>query len=60
MSGIVIFNTVIEALRAGYCIESPIPDGEGFLHARIRCAGGLAKALIRLKAENTDGYRFAF
>jgi len=36
--GIVIFRTVVEALRAGYLIESPIPDSEGFLHARTRTA----------------------
>ncbi len=48
--GIRIFEDVQEALRAGYAIESPIPDSEGFLHARIHLAGGWARALIRARA----------
>ncbi len=47
--GIIIFRTAQEALRAGYSIESPVPDSEGFLHARIRTARGWEKALIDLK-----------
>ena len=47
--GILIFGTVEEALRAGFAIESPIPDGEGFLHARIRTSSGWARGLIRSK-----------
>ena len=45
--GIQIFQNVLEAIRAGFIIESPIPDGEGFLHARIRTARGWAVALVR-------------
>jgi hypothetical protein len=45
--GIVIFKNVQEALRAGYMIESPIPDSEGFLRARTRTARGWAMALIQ-------------
>jgi hypothetical protein len=45
--GIQIFASVREALHAGYIIESPVPDSEGFLPARIRTAAGWAKALIR-------------
>jgi hypothetical protein len=47
--GIHIFESVQEALRAGYTIESPIPDSEGFLHARTRTRGGWAQALVRTK-----------
>jgi hypothetical protein len=43
MIGILIFNRLQDAIRAGYVIESPIPDSEGFLHARIRMQGGWAK-----------------
>ncbi len=46
--GIVIFRSVQEALQAGYLIESPIPDSEGFLRARTQTAGGWAMALIRM------------
>jgi hypothetical protein len=45
--GIQIFPSVREALRAGFMIESAIPDSEGFLHARIRIASGWAIALVR-------------
>lgn len=48
MTGILIFNNVPEAIQAGYLIESPYPDSEGFLHARIRTAAGLALALVRV------------
>jgi len=51
--GIVIFRTVVEALRAGYLIESPIPDSEGFLHARTRTASGWAKALIQTRVTSS-------
>jgi len=44
--GIAIFESVSDALRAGYTIESPYPDSEGFLHARIHTAAGWAKALV--------------
>jgi hypothetical protein len=50
--GIVIFSTSEEALHAGFTIESPIPDGEGFLHARIRRSKGWERALIRTKVSN--------
>lgn len=45
--GIQIFQSIREALRAGFLIESPIPDAEGFLHARIRTTSGWARALVR-------------
>lgn len=45
--GIRIFNSVCEAVRAGFMIESPIPDSEGFLHARICINATWAKALVR-------------
>jgi hypothetical protein len=48
MMGIQIFNSVKEAVLAGFMIESPIPDGEGFLHARIHTRVGLAMALVRV------------
>lgn len=46
--GIQIFNSVREAIRAGFMIESPFPDSEGFLHARICTNAGWAKALVRI------------
>ena len=45
--GIQIFSNVREALRAGYMIESPYPDTEGFLHARFHTPAGWARALVR-------------
>lgn len=45
--GIQIFQSVQEAIRAGFIIDSPIPDPEGFLHASIRTSAGWARALIR-------------
>jgi len=45
--GIAIFRSVREAVRAGYTLESPYPDSEGFLHAHIHTAAGWAKALVR-------------
>ena len=45
--GIRIFPTVRAAICAGYTIESPQPDAEGFLHARIRTPAGWARALVR-------------
>jgi len=47
MMGIVIFNSLQDAIRAGYIIESLYPDSEGFLHARTREPRGWAKALVR-------------
>ena len=44
--GIAIFESVQVALRNGYTVESPFPDSEGFLHARIHTAAGWAKALV--------------
>ncbi len=46
--GIPIFKSVHEAVLAGFMIESPFPDSEGFLHARIRTNAGWAKALVRI------------
>jgi hypothetical protein len=45
--GIQIFSSVTEAVRAGFIIESPYADAEGFLHARIHTPGGWSLALIR-------------
>lgn len=50
--GITIFESVREALRAGYTLESPYPDSEGFLHARIHTAAGWAKALVRMSLDS--------
>ena len=49
MTGIQIFNGVQDAIRAGYTIESPYPDSEGFLHACTRTPAGFAIALVRVK-----------
>lgn len=48
MNGILIFKSVSEALRAGYQIESPIADSEGFLHARTKTNAGWSAALVRV------------
>jgi hypothetical protein len=45
--GIQIFPSVTAAVHAGYMIESPLPDSEGFLHARIHTLAGWAQALVR-------------
>jgi hypothetical protein len=45
--GIQIFSSVTEAVRAGYMMESPFADTEGFLHARVHTAAGWAQALVR-------------
>ena len=47
--GIRIFLSVGEAIRAGYIIESAIPDHEGLLHARIHTSAGWALAVVRIK-----------
>ncbi len=47
MNGILVFESVLAAIRAGFQIESPYPDSEGFLHARIRERSGWAVALVR-------------
>jgi hypothetical protein len=46
MMGITIFQSVKEALRAGFIIDSPIPDADGFLRAHIRTPAGWAEALV--------------
>ena len=46
--GILIFESVRDAVDAGFAIESPTPDCEGFLHARIQTRAGWAKALVRM------------
>ena len=46
--GILIFPTLQEALRAGYMLESPFPDSEGFLRVRTRTSVGWASALVRV------------
>jgi hypothetical protein len=45
--GIQIFQSIREALHAGFLIESQVPDAEGFLHARIHTTSGWARALVR-------------
>jgi hypothetical protein len=45
--GIQIFNSVREAVLAGFMIESPFVDSEGFLPARTHTKTGWAKALVR-------------
>jgi hypothetical protein len=49
--GIQIFQGVREAIRAGFMIESPIPDANGFLHARSHTSAGWAQALVRPSEE---------
>jgi len=49
MTGILIFDNAQQAIHAGYLIESPYPDSEGFLHARTRMETGFALALVRVK-----------
>lgn len=44
--GIQIFQSVIDAIRAGFIIDSPIPDAQGFLHAHIQTRAGWAQALV--------------
>ena len=46
--GILIFRSVFEAIHAGYQIESPYADSEGFLHARMYTSVGWARALVRV------------
>lgn len=46
--GIQIFRDVREAIAAGYIIESPLPDSEGFIHARMHTPAGWAMALVRV------------
>ena len=48
--GILIFENVRDAINAGFTIESPFPDNEGFLHARIQTTAGWAKAIVRVSA----------
>jgi uncharacterized protein (DUF952 family) len=45
--GITIFTGVRAAIRAGFIIDSPIPDADGFLHASTHSDGVLARALVR-------------
>jgi hypothetical protein len=46
--GIVIFTSPLEAIRAGFEIEAPFADSEGFLHARMHTASGWTLALVRV------------
>jgi hypothetical protein len=46
--GIVIFPSPIDAIRAGFQIDSSYADSEGFLHARIHTPAGWASALVRV------------
>jgi len=45
--GIQIFESVGDAIHAGFMIDSVISDSEGFLHARIHTSAGWARALVR-------------
>jgi hypothetical protein len=45
--GIQIFSSVTEAIRAGYMLDSPLPDSEGFLRASIHTPAGWGRALVR-------------
>jgi hypothetical protein len=45
--GIQIFSSVTDAIRAGYMVDSPLPDSEGLLHASIHTPAGWAQALVR-------------
>ncbi len=56
--GIVMFKNIQEAIRAGFLIESPIPDSEGFLHARMQTERGLAIALVQNKTRWLDALSF--
>jgi hypothetical protein len=47
--GLVIFDSVAAAMRAGFEILSVYPDPEGFLHARTRTPKGWALALVLVK-----------
>jgi hypothetical protein len=46
-----IFHSVRAAISAGYMIDSPVPDAEGFLHARILHSQGWTRALVRPMGE---------
>ncbi len=49
MAGLVFFNSVREAIQAGYEILHPaIADSEGFLHARTMTTRGWAIALVKI------------
>jgi hypothetical protein len=45
--GIQIFQNVQEAIRAGFTIDSEVPDADGFLRARTVTPAGWARALVR-------------
>jgi hypothetical protein len=50
MPGLIIFPNVPQALRAGYeILWPPVPDAEGFLHARTMTARGWAQALVKVR-----------
>ena len=51
MNGIHIFQSVEEAIRAGFEIVSPYPDGAGFLMARMRAGDLWALALVRIRSK---------
>lgn len=48
MAGIVVFGSVVEALRAGFTMYGPYPDSEGNLRAWIQTPNGKADALVRV------------
>jgi hypothetical protein len=45
--GILIFDSVAEAIKAGFEIQSVYKNSDGFLYARMRTATGWALALVR-------------
>lgn len=45
----VIFESALAALRAGFTLENPfLPDSEGYGHAWIQTPRGKAIALVRI------------
>lgn len=51
MSGLMIFPSVRDAIRAGYEVPRPaVPDSEGLLLVRIKTNAGWAMALCRVGA----------
>lgn len=45
-----IFKTLAEAIGAGFQVESPYADSEGYIHVRQMTANGWASALVRMRA----------
>jgi hypothetical protein len=41
-----IFNSVREAIAAGFGIDAPVADAYGFLHASMHTSAGMIRALV--------------